>query len=62
MNKKPISRTRRSKTSRTDWQRVDALRDKNIDAPDIPAIAPEQFAKAIVRKGLKPITVKQQIN
>lgn len=35
--------------------------DEEIDTSDIPTIAPEKFAKAIARKGLKPVPVKQQI-
>lgn len=37
------------------------MRDEDIDLSDIPEITPEQFAKAIHRKGLKPITNKKQI-
>ena len=47
--------------SRTDWKRMDAMRDEDIDTSDIPEITPEQFAKAIVRKGLKPVVRKKQI-
>jgi uncharacterized protein (DUF4415 family) len=61
MNKKPISKTRRSQKSRTNWQRVDAMQDKDIDASDIPKVSPEKFAAAIVRKGLKALPAKQQI-
>ena len=37
------------------------MRDKDIDFSDIPEITPEIFARAIVRKGLKPVARKSQI-
>jgi hypothetical protein len=43
-----------SKKSRTDWKRVDALKDQDIDLSDVPEVSPEMFAWAIVRHGLKP--------
>jgi len=36
-------------------KRVDAMRDRDIDLSDDPVITPEQFANAIVRKGLNPL-------
>lgn len=50
-----------SKKSRTDWKRVDALKDEGIDLSDIPEVSPEMFAKAIVRRGLKPVARKAQL-
>lgn len=50
-----------SKKSRTDWQRVDQLKDQDIDLSDTPEITPKMFARAIVRKGLKPATKKSQL-
>ena len=61
MNKRSTSKTPRSSKARTDWTRVDALRDEDIDTSDIPQITPAQFAKALARKGLKPVGRKQQI-
>jgi uncharacterized protein (DUF4415 family) len=40
---------------------VDALEDADIDFSDVPEITPELFARAVVRKGLKPVTRKAQI-
>jgi uncharacterized protein (DUF4415 family) len=40
---------------------VDALRDEDIDTSDIPAISPEDFARAVARTALKPLPAKQQI-
>jgi uncharacterized protein (DUF4415 family) len=50
-----------SKKSRTNWKRVDALEDEDIDLSDIPEVSPEMFARAIVRRGLKPVARKAQL-
>ena len=50
-----------SQKSRTDWDRVDKLRDKDIDLSENPEVTPEMFAKAVLRKGLKPVTRKSQV-
>ncbi len=39
-----------SSKSLTDWQRVDAQRDEDIDLSDSPEITPEMFARARVRR------------
>ncbi len=49
------------KDSRTDWKRVDALKDEDIDFSDIPEVTPEQFARAVVREGLQQVPPKQQV-
>ena len=51
MKKKPISTK-----SQTDFARLDKMKDEDIDLSDAPEITPEMFAKAIVRRGLKPRT------
>jgi uncharacterized protein (DUF4415 family) len=48
-----------SKKSRTDFARLDKMKDEDIDYSDAPAITPEMFAKAVVRRGLKPRTKTQ---
>ena len=50
-----------SKKSQTDWKRVDALEDKDIDLSDTPEVPAEMFAQAIVRRGLKPVSRKAQL-
>lgn len=55
--KKPVT----SRKSQTDWKRVDALKDQQIDFSDIPEVTPEMFARAIVRRGLKPVARKRQL-
>ena len=56
-----MKRPATSKKSRTDWARLDRMKDKEIDLTDSPEISPEMFAQAIVRKGLKPIARKEQL-
>lgn len=56
MKKKPIS-----VKSQTDWARVDKMRDADIDLSDIPEVTPEMFARAVVRRGLKPVERKAQL-
>jgi uncharacterized protein (DUF4415 family) len=38
-----------SNTSRTDWDRIDAMTDDDIDTSDIPPLSDEFFAKAKLR-------------
>jgi len=56
-----MSKESTSKESLTDWKRLDALQDEDIDLSDVPEITPEMFARAVVRRGLKPPPTKQQI-
>ena len=48
-------------TTVTDWARLDAMQDEDIDLSDIPEITPEMFARMVVRRGLKRPPTKQQI-
>lgn len=50
-----------SKKSQTDWKRVDALADAGIDFSDTPEVSPQMFARAVVRRGLKPVSRKEQL-
>ncbi len=54
-----MKKSRTLSKSLTDWARLDALEDVNMS--DIPEITPEMFAKAVVRRGLKPVTRKAQV-
>ena len=56
MKKKTIS-----KQSQTDWQRIDAQTDKDIDLTDTPEISSEMFAQGVVRRGLKIAPRKTQL-
>ena len=37
------------------------MTDDEIDTNDIPEISPEQFARAVVRRGLQPVPSKAQL-
>jgi uncharacterized protein (DUF4415 family) len=39
--------------SKTDWKRIDALRDADIDFSEIPELGPDFFARAITWPGPK---------
>jgi uncharacterized protein (DUF4415 family) len=39
--------------SRTDWKRIDAMRDEDIDYSDIPKLGPDFFKNAIIWPGPK---------
>jgi uncharacterized protein (DUF4415 family) len=41
--------------------RLRRMRDEDIDLSDIPETTPEMFARAVVRKGLKPVERKKQV-
>ena len=56
-----MKKSRISNKSLTDWERLDAQRDADIDLSDTPEITPEMFAKAVIRRGLKPLPRKVQI-
>ena len=50
-----------SRKSETDWKRIDAMEDEDIDFSDIPELTPEMFAHSVVRRNLKPIPRKKQL-
>lgn len=56
-----MKKTATSKKSRTDWKRVDSLKNESIDVSEIPEVSPEMFARAVVRRGLKPVSRKAQL-
>jgi uncharacterized protein (DUF4415 family) len=56
MSNKPTSRN-----SETDWQRLDAMTDQDIDLSDCPEVTPEQFASSVVRRGLPVAQNKAQV-
>ncbi len=47
--------------SHPDWQRLDAMVDKDIDLSDCPEVMPEMFARGIVRRGLSTAKTKTQL-
>lgn len=40
--------------SKTDWERLQAMTDKDIDLSEMLELTPEMFARAVVRRGCKP--------
>lgn len=56
-----MSKRSSSKKSKTDWKRVDAMRDEDIDFSDNPEATVEDFARGIVHLGFKPLPPKEQI-
>ena len=49
------------KKSQTDWERIDAMTDEDIDFSDNPETTPEMWAKGVLRKNFKPIPRKSQL-
>jgi uncharacterized protein (DUF4415 family) len=50
-----------SSKSQTDWQRLNAMTDRDIELSDCPKITFEMFAKAVVRQGLPNPKTKAQV-
>jgi uncharacterized protein (DUF4415 family) len=50
-----------TKISQTDWKKISKMKDKDINLSESAEIPPAMFAKAIVRRGLQPISRKSQI-
>ena len=49
-----IAKAKNTKTrSKTDWKRIDAMRDEDIDFSDSPELGPDFFANAIIWPGPK---------
>ncbi len=48
------------KESQTDWARIDAMTDEEIDLSDIPEITEEMWTKGVWRKGLKTPSITSQ--
>ena len=59
MRKKTTSK--KSTTDETDWKRIDAMKDEDIDFSETPEVTPEMFARGIVRRGFKPVGRKDQL-
>ena len=56
-----MSKNTISKKYGTDVEALRNMKDEDIDFSDIPRTTPEFWAKAVLRKGLKPIIRKQQV-
>jgi uncharacterized protein (DUF4415 family) len=52
-----------SKTSKTDWQRVKSMKNRDIKiTPEHPELDVNHIARVIVRRGLKPVGPKRSIS
>jgi uncharacterized protein (DUF4415 family) len=49
-------------SSKTDWNKVDALTDEDIDTSDIPPLTAEFFRRAKVRLPSAPVPVTIQVD
>lgn len=49
-------------TSKTDWDRIDAMNDEDIDTSDIPPLSDEFFAKAKLRMPKGSLTATVQVD
>ena len=45
----------------TDWDKLDSMSDDEIDFSDCPEVSPEQFARAIVKRGIPATKNKVQV-
>jgi uncharacterized protein (DUF4415 family) len=54
---KPFS----SKASETNWERIDAMQEQDIDLSEIPEVTEEQMKRAVLRVGGKPVAGQQRV-
>jgi len=50
-----MSKKHTFRDSDTDWKRINAMRDEDIDLSDIPEVTEEQMARAVLRVSGKPL-------
>jgi uncharacterized protein (DUF4415 family) len=53
-----MNETPTNKSSETDWERVDALTDEQIDTSDIPPLSERFFQRARIRMPKRTVTVQ----
>jgi uncharacterized protein (DUF4415 family) len=51
-----------SNTSKTDWSRIDAMKDEDIDTSDIPPLSEDFWVNAQLRLPKDIVTVKVEID
>ncbi|NEO26090.1 MAG: BrnA antitoxin family protein [Kamptonema sp. SIO4C4] len=49
-------------TSKTNWNKIDAMTDEDIDTSDIPPLTEEFFAKAQLRQPQSPVQVTVEVD
>ncbi len=58
-----MSKPSTSETSQTDWERIDAMQDEEIDLSEIPEATEEQMGRAVLRVGGIPVARgKRRVN
>lgn len=58
-----MKRATTSRKSQSDWARVKAMKDKDVVVDrDAPEWTPEMFARAVVKRGLKPARTKSLLS
>lgn len=58
-----MKRVTTSRKSQSDWARVKAMKDKDVVIDrDAPEWTPEMFARAVVKRGLKPTQTKSLLS
>lgn len=55
------STSKKSEVDQTNWKRIDAMEDEDIDFSDIPEITPEMVVHAVLRRNFKPIPRKKKL-
>jgi uncharacterized protein (DUF4415 family) len=59
--KKPKKGTaKKPKADQTDWKRIDAMKDEDIDFSDNPEVTPEMFARGVLRRNFKVVPRKKE--
>ncbi len=49
-------------TSKTDWARIDAMKDEDIDTSDIPPLSEDFFAKAELKMPKSPTKIEVEVD
>ena len=58
-----MKRATTSRKSQSDWSRLTAMKDRDIVVDlDAPMWTPEMFARAVVKRGLKPTQTKSLLS
>jgi len=58
-----VSKRPTSAVSQTDWARIDARQDEDIDLSEVPEVTEDQMARAVLRVGGVPVTRgKRRVN
>jgi len=51
-----------SNISKTDWNRIDGMKDEDIDTSDIPPLSEDFWAQAQLRMPKPPVTVEVEVD